>query len=261
MFFACELKKLRRLKSALLAQYRCEKILANLSKELEPRIDACEELAELKLAEENLEVQKNIDIEDKKKSVRRVTWIVGIIALLASATISLLLSLTLIPTALIIVVGTFIPTLIANLIAKSVIKKKPAKNADEIAACEEEYAIAMVAFEAAKIIIEDQLQVEIAYYENILKILGSMIQMNTVVPDSDKNYNTVCQIIWCLEHKYAFSVKGARQWVTLANFKKQVRAKIAESSQTPQEEETILADETEEINSFEKILNEVEGAE
>ena len=239
MFFACELKKLRRLKSALLAQYRCEKILANLSKELEPRIEACEELAALKLAEENLEAQKNIDLKDKKKKLRRVTWTVGIIALIASAAVSLLLSLTLIPTVLIIVGGTFIPTLIATLIAKSVIKKKPAKNADEIAACEEEFAIAMIAFEAAKIIIEDQLQVEIAYYENVLKVLDAMIQMSTVVADEDKNYNTVCQIIWCFEHKHAYTVKEAKRWIACANHNKRVREKLAESETIPQEEEAI----------------------
>lgn len=239
MFFACELKKLRRLKSALLAQYRCEKILANLSEELEPRIEACEELAALKLAEENLEAQKNIDLKDKKKKLRRVTWTVGIIALIASAAVSLLLSLTLIPTVLIIVGGTFIPTLIATLIAKSVIKKKPAKNADEIAACEEEFAIAMIAFEAAKIIIEDQLQVEIAYYENVLKVLGAMIQMSTVVADEDKNYNTVCQIIWCFEHKHAYTVREAKRWIACANHNKRVREKLAESETIPQEEESI----------------------
>ena len=239
MFFACELKKLRRLKSALLAQYRCEKILANLSEELEPRIEACEELAALKLAEENLEAQKNIDLKDKKKKLRRVTWTVGIIALIASAAVSLLLSLTLIPTVLIIVGGTFIPTLITTLIAKSVIKKKPAKNADEIVACEEEFAIAMIAFEAAKIIIEDQLQVEIAYYENVLKVLGAMIQMSTVVADEDKNYNTVCQIIWCFEHKHAYTVKEAKRWIACANHNKRVREKLAESETIPQEEEAI----------------------
>ena len=239
MFFACELKKLRRLKSALLAQYRCEKILANLSEELEPRIEACEELAALKLAEENLEAQKNIDLKDKKKKLRRVTWTVGIIALIASAAVSLLLSLTLIPSVLIIVGGTFIPTLIATLIAKSVIKKKTAKNADEIAACEEEFAIAMIAFEAAKIIIEDQLQVEIAYYENVLKVLGAMIQMSTVVADEDKNYNTVCQIIWCFEHKHAYTVKEAKRWIACANHNKRVREKLAESETIPQEEESI----------------------
>ena len=239
MFFACELKKLRRLKSALLAQYRCEKILANLSEELEPKIEACEELAALKLAEENLEAQKNIDLKDKKKKLRRVTWTVGIIALIASAAVSLLLSLTLIPTVLVIVGGTFIPTLIAALIAKSVIKKKPAKNADEIAACEEEFAIAMIAFEAAKIIIEDQLQVEIAYYENVLKVLGAMIQMSTVVADEDKNYNTVCQIIWCFEHKHAYTVKEAKRWIACANHNKRVREKLAESETIPQEEESI----------------------
>ena len=239
MFFTCELRKLRRLKSALLAKYRCEKILSALPDELEPRIEAAEELTALKLAEENLEAQKNIDIKNKKKSIGRVTWTVGIIALIASAAISLLLSLPLIPTALIIVCGTFIPTLIANLIAKSVIKKKPAKNADEIATCEQEFAIAMIAFEAAKIIIEDQLQVEIAYYENVLKVLGAMIQMSTVVADEDKNYNTVCQIIWCFEHKHAYTVREAKRWIACANHNKRVREKLAESETIPQEEESI----------------------
>ena len=245
MFFTCELRKLRRLKSALLAKYRCEKILSALPDELDPRIEAAEELTALKLAEENLEAQKNIDTKNKKKSIGRVTWTVGIIALIASAAISLLLSLTLIPTALIIVCGTFIPTLIANLIAKSVIKKKPAKNADEIVACEQEFAIAMVAFEAAKIIIEDQLQVEIAYYENVLRILTTMIQMNTVVSDDDKNYNTVCQIIWCFEHKHAYTVREAKLWIACANHNKRIHEKLEACAAIPQNDESINLEEIE----------------
>ncbi len=258
MFLMCELKRLHRLKAALLAHYRCEKILANLPGQLEPRIEACEELAALKLAEENLEAQKNIDAKDKKKRIRRATWIAGIISLVVSAVVALLLSLTILPTALIIAGGTAIPTLNIHLIAKSIIKKSPAKNADEITACEEELAIAIVAFEAVKIIIEEHLQEEIAHYENVLSVLNTMIEMSTIVPPADKNYNTVCQIIWCLEHKYAFSVKGARQWVTLANLKKQVRAKLNEAPPAPQEEDVNL-DATQDIDSFEELLQTTEA--
>ena len=100
MFFVCELKRLRRLKAALLAQYRCEKILANLPNQLEPRIEECEELAALKIAEENLETQKKIDATDRKKQLRRATWIAGIISLVVSVIVTLLLSLTIIPAVL-----------------------------------------------------------------------------------------------------------------------------------------------------------------
>ena len=245
MFFVCELKKLRRLRSELLAQYRCEKILANLPGQLEPRIEACEELAALKIAEENLAAQKKIDADDKKKQLRRATWIAGIISLVVSVIVTLLLSLTTIPAVLTVVGATFVLTLIARLIAKAKIKKRPAKNAEEIAKCEDDYAIALVDFEAAKIIIEDQLQVEIAYYQNVLNVLNAMIELNSVVPESDKNYNTVCQIIWCFEHKHAYCVKEARTWIECANHNKRVRQKLAECGSLPQEDEPVNLEEVE----------------
>ena len=239
MFFVCELKKLRRLRSELLAQYRCEKILANLPCQLEPRIEACEELAALKIAEENLAAQKKIDADDKKKQLRRATWIAGIISLVVSVIVTLLLSLTTIPAVLTVVGATFVLTLIARLIAKAKIKKRPAKNAEEIAKCEDDYAIAIVDFEAAKIIIEDQLQVEITYYQNVLNVLNAMIELNSVVPESDKNYNTVCQIIWCFEHKHAYCVKEARTWIECTNHNKRVRQKLAECGSLPQDDEPV----------------------
>ena len=253
MFFTCELKKLRQLKAALLARFRCEKILANLPGQLEPRIEACEELAALKVAEENLEIQKKIDVENRKMRLRRATWIGGIISLVVSVVVALLLSLTALPTALIIVGGTAILTLVVHLIAKSSIKKGPAKNADAIAACEEELAFATVAFEAAKVLIEEALQEEIAHYEDIQEKLNAMIQANTVVHDSDKNYNTVCQIIWCFEHKYAYSVKEAKQWIARANHSKYVRARLDEIKLAPQDEKDVDLDATEGKDYSEEI--------
>ena len=138
MFFICELKKLRQLKTSLLARFRCEKKLAYLPTQLEPRIEACEELAALKVAEENLEEQRRIDAKNRKKRLRRATWIAFFLSLIASGIAVLLLSLTLVPALLVVVGATALVTLIVRLIAKSAIKKGPAKNADAIAACEEE---------------------------------------------------------------------------------------------------------------------------
>ena len=245
MFFVCELKKLRRLKAALLAQYRCEKILANLPNQLEPRIEECEELAALKIAEENLETQKKIDAKSRKKQLRRATWIAGIISLVVSVIVTLLLSLTTIPAVLTVVGATFVLTLIARLIAKAKIKKRPAKNAEELAKCEDDYAIALVDFEAAKIIIEDHLQEEIAYYENVLNVLNAIIKLSSVVPESDKNYNTVCQLIWCFEHKHAYCVKEARTWIACANYNKRVRQQLAECGSLPQDDEPVNLEEVE----------------
>ena len=245
MFFICELKKLRQLKESLLARFRCEKTLATLPDQLEPRIEACEELAALKLAEENLENEKKIDAENKKKSIRKATWTAFFISLIVSAVVAILIGLTALLTALIIVGGTAVLTLIIHLIAKSSIQKSRPKNADEIAACEENLAFANEAFEAAKVRIETELQEESALYESILLALNAVIKKNTVVHDSDKNYNTVCQIIWCIEHKYAHGVVSAKQWIARANHSKYVRGKLDQLTLDPQDEADIDLNATE----------------
>ena len=245
MFFICELKKLRQLKESLLAHFRCEKLLATLPDQLDPRIEACEELAALKAAEENLENEKRIDTENKKKRIRKATWIAFFISLIASVVVAILIGLEVIPTALIAVGGTLVLTLIIHLIAKSAIKKGRAKNADEIAAFEDALTFATEAFEAAKIRIEAELEAEIALYQSILAALDAAIKKNTVVHDCDKNYNTVCQIIWCFEHKYAYSVKDAKQWIARAKHSKYVREKLDQLTLAPQDEEDIKIDATE----------------
>ncbi len=253
MFFICELRKLRQLKAALLARFRCEKVLEALPGQLDARIEGCEELAALKVAEENLEIQKKIDAENRKKRIRKATFVAGIISLVVSIVVALLLSLSTLPTVFIIVGGTAVLTLIVHLIAKAIIKKSRAKNADEILACEEELALATEAFEAAKIRIEEELQNEIAHYEDLLSKLNTMIKKNTVVHNSDKNYNTVCQIIWCFEHKYAYSVKDAKQWIARANHSKYVRARLDQLSLEPQDETDIDLDATEGQDYSEEI--------
>lgn len=253
MFFMCELRKLRQLKAALLARGRCEKRLAVLPGQLESRIENCPELAALKAAEENLEAQKKIDVENRKKRIRKATIIAGIVSLIVTIAIALLLSPSTLPTVLIVVGGTLVLTLIIRLIAKSAIMKGRAKNADEILACEEELAFATEEFEAAKVRIEKELQEEIAHYENLLKKFNKMIKQNDVVHDADKNYNTVCQIIWCIEHKYACSVIGAKQWIARANHSKYVRARLNELGLPSQDEEDITFDATEGKDYSEEI--------
>ena len=251
MFFMCELKKLRHLKASLLSRFRCEKLLATLPDQLEPRIENCPELAALKMAEENLEIQKEIDVENRKKRLKKATIIGAIISLILSVVVALLISS--LPLVAVVIGGTVILTLIVHLIAKSVIRKSRAKNADEILACEEALVLATEAFESAKIMIEAQLQEEIAHYENVLKILNVMIKENNVVQDSDKNYNTVCQIIWCFEHKYAYSVVGAKQWIARANHSKYVRARLDEINLAPQDEAEIDLNATEGNDYSEEI--------
>lgn len=253
MFFICELRKLRQLKEALLARFRCEKILEALPSQLEPRIDGCAELAALKVAEENLEIQKKIDAENRKKRLRKTTIVAGIISLIVSIVVALLLGASTLPTILVVVGGTVLLTLIIHLIAKAIIKKSRAKNADEILACEAELALATEAFETAKIRIEEELQAEIAHYQDLLNKLNAMIKKNTVVHDSDKNYNTVCQIIWCFEHKYAYSVKDAKQWIARANHSKYVRARLDELTLAPQDEADIELNATEGKDYSEEI--------
>lgn len=251
MFFMCELKKLRHLKASLLSRFRCEKLLATLPGQLEPRIENCPELAALKMAEENLETQKKIDVENRKKRLRKATVIGAIISLIVSIVVALLISS--LPLVAVVIGGTVILTLIVHLIAKSIIRKSRAKNADEILACEEALVLATEEFETAKIMIEAQLQEEIAHYENILRILNAMIKKNTVVHDADKNYNTVCQIIWCFEHKYARSVIAAKQWIARANHSKYVRARLDEVKFAPQDDAEIDLNATEGNDYSEEI--------
>ena len=251
MFFICELRKLRQLKESLLARFRCEKLLATLPDQLEPRIENCDEAAALKLAEENLENAKKADAENRKKSLRKATIIGAIISLIASVVVALLVSS--LPLVAVVIGGTVILTLIVHLIAKSIIRKSRAKNAEEILACEEALVLATEAFEAAKVRIETELQEEIALYESILLALNAVIKKNTVVHDADKNYNTVCQIIWCFEHKYAYSVAGAKQWIARANHSKYVRARLDEIKLAPQDDAEIDLDATEGTDYSEEI--------
>ena len=230
MFFMCELKRLRQLKTALLARYRCERMLATLPELMAYKIENCEEAAALKAAEENLKAAKNIDAANKKKRIRTATTVAAIISLVATVAAALLLSLTLVPAALVIVGGTLVVTLIVHLIAKSVIRKSRAKNYDEIVACEEALAYAKEEFECTKAKIEEQKEKQIAYYENLLNnpctgILAA-IKRSTVVHDDDKDYNTVCQLIWCFEQKYARSVQDAKQWLERAKQSKYVHHRL-----------------------------------
>ena len=80
----------------------------------------------LKAAEENLEIQKKLDIENRKKRLRKATTVAGILSLIASIAVALLLALSTLPTILIVVGGTFVLTLIIRLIAKGIIKKSRA---------------------------------------------------------------------------------------------------------------------------------------
>ena len=251
MFFICELRKLRQLKESLLARFRCEKLLATLPDQLEPKIENCDEAAALKLAEENLENAKKADAENRKKSLRKATIIGAIISLIASVVVALLVSS--LPLVAVVIGGTVILTLIVHLIANSIIRKSRAKNADEILTCEEALVLATEAFEAAKVRIETELQEEIALYESILLALNAVIKKNTVVHDADKNYNTICQIIWCFEHKYAYSVAGAKQWIARANHSKYVRARLDEIKLAPQDDTEIDLDATEGNDYSEEI--------
>lgn len=262
MFFICELKKLRQLKASLLARFRCEKMLATLPEQLEPRIESCDEAAALKLAEENLENAKKADVEKRKKRIRKATVTAGIISLIITVAVALLLALSTLPTVLVVVGGTLVLTLIIRAIAKSAIKNGGKESQAELLACEEAFALATEAFEAAKIRIEAELQEEIAHYENVLNTLNKMIKKNTVVHDSDKNYNTVCQIIWCIERKYAYGVVGAKQWIARANHSKYVRARLDEIQFAPQDEADIDLDATEGKDYSEEIpqTNEIEAA-
>ena len=245
MFFNCELRKLRHLKACLIARARCKKILSALPGQLDSRIENCDELAALRVAEENLEIQKKIDIENRKKRLRKATVVAGIFSLIASIAVALFLAPSTVPTILVVVGGTLVLTLIVRLIAKGIIKKSRAKNADEILACEEALALANEAFEAAKIRIEEELQEEIANYEKILNQIERMIRKNTVVHNSDKNYSAVCKLIWCLERKYARNVIEAKQWIARANHSKVVRAKLDQISLNPQDDADIELNATE----------------
>lgn len=257
MFFMCELKRLRKLKAALLARYRCEHVLATLPTLLEHKIETCDEAAALKEAEENLANAQQIDIENKKARIKTTTLVTAIISLAATIAAALLLSLSTLPAVLLVVGGTIVLTLIVHLIAKAVINKSRAKNSNQILACEEELALAAEAFEAAKVRIEEEIQMQIAFYENLLNNpctgINAGIQKFTVVHDEDKDYNTVCQIIWCFEHKYARSVKEAKQWIARSKHSKYVRNRLDQLSFDPQDDQVVADDATEGDDFSEEI--------
>ena len=249
MFFMCELKRLRKLKASLLARYRCEHILATLPTQLSYRIDNCDEAAALKVAEENLANAKKIDAENRKKRLKKATITAAIISLVAMVVVALLLSLTLVPAALVVVGGTALVTLFVHLIAKAVIKKRPAKNAVQIMACEEALTYAQEAFEIAKAQIEEDIARQIAFYENLLNNpytgINAMIKNNPVVHDEDKDFNTVSQIIWCFEHKFARSVKEAKQWIERSKHCKYVRNRLDQIKLNPNDEKEVEINATE----------------
>lgn len=245
MFFLFELKRLRQLRNALLCRYQHEKALAALPAQLEARIAACEELAAIKVAEENLENEKRWDAQNRKKRLKNTTVVAVIISLVATLAAAFLLSLTIIPAAITVVCGTLILTLLVHLIAKSAIKNGRAKNQAKILACEEAITLAKENFEAAKARIEAEIEAEIAYHDDILNNpvtgINVMIQNSNVVHDADKNYKTVYQIIWCFEHKYAFSVKEAKQWIERAKHSRYVRQRLNQLDLAPCDEQSIDA--------------------
>ena len=247
MFFCCELRKLRKLKNALLARYRCEQVLASLPDQLAYKIENCDEAVALKVAQENLENEKRIDAANKKKKLKIATIVTAIVSLVVTAVVAfLLLALKILPALLVVVGGTAVLTLVVHLIAKAIIKKSRAKNYLEIAACEDALALALADYEVAKAAIEAEYQARIAFYENLLNNpvtgINAAIKNFTVVHDDDKNYNTVCQIIWCFEHKYAYSVKEAKQWIARSKHSKYVRQRLNEMSVAPQDEKDIETD-------------------
>ena len=243
MFFLFELKRLRQLRNALLCRYQHEKALAALPAQLESRIAACEELAAIKVAEENLENEKRWDAQNRKKRLKNTTVVAVIISLVATLAAAFLLSLTIIPAAITVVCGTLILTLLVHLIAKSAIKNGRAKNQAKILACEEAITLAKENFEAAKARIEAEIEAEIAYHDDLLNNpvtgINVMIQNSNVVHDADKNYKTVYQIIWCFEHKYAFSVKEAKQWIERAKHSRYVRQRLNQLDLAPCDEQSI----------------------
>ncbi len=245
MFFLFELKRLRQLRNALLCRYQHEKALAALPAQLESRIAACEELAAIKVAEENLENEKSWDAQNRKKRLKNTTVVAVIISLVATLAAAFLLSLTIIPAAITVVCGTLILTLLVHLIAKSAIKNGRAKNQAKILACEEAITLAKENFEAAKARIEAEIEAEIAYHDDILNNpvtgINVMIQNSNVVHDADKNYKTVYQIIWCFEHKYAFSVKEAKQWIEHAKYSRYMRQRLNQLDLAPCNEQSIDA--------------------
>ena len=245
MFFLFELKRLRQLRNALLCRYQHEKALAALPAQLESRIAACEELAAIKVAEEDLENEKRWDAQNRKKRLKNTTVVAVIISLVATLAAAFLLSLTIIPAAITVVCGTLILTLLVHLIAKSAIKNGRAKNQAKILACEEAITLAKENFEATKARIEAEIEAEIAYHDDILNNpvtgINVMIQNSNVVHDADKNYKTVYQIIWCFEHKYAFSVKEAKQWIERAKYSRYVRQRLNQLDLAPCNEQSIDA--------------------
>lgn len=249
MFFMCELKKLRKLKALLLSRYRSEQILASLPDQLGYRIEKSEEAAAVKLAEENLETEKKIDVANRKKRLKTTTIVTAIVSLVATLAVALVLALSPAFIALVVAGGTLLLTLVIHLIAKSIIKKSHAKNHAEIFACEEALAQAKDNFEVAKVRIELEINQQIDFYENLLNNpetgIIARINNSTIVHDDDKDYNTVCQIIWCFEHKYACSIKEAKQWIARAKHSKYVRGKLIQLSLGSKDEHDIEINATE----------------
>ena len=262
MFFACELKKLRNLKAALLSRFRCETIIKNFPDYLQYRLDTCPEAAALKAAEEKLENEKKIDAANRKKRVRTATIVTLIISVLAALAVAIFVFAADPVVIAISVAAALVVTLIVRLISKACIKKSRAKNYDALLAAEEELKYGQADYEVAKNEIEEKLQRVLAFYENRLNNpcdgLNAIIQRATIVHDEDKDYNTVCQLIWCFEHKYAGSVKEAKQWIARANHSKYVRGRLNELKFGAKDDADIDIDATEGKDYSEEIPVSVE---
>ena len=244
MFFICELKKLRKLKNALLARHRCEQVLAALPDQLEYKIANCKEVAEIKAAQEKLNKAKELDAFTRRKNLANATLLAAIISLIVTAAVSfLVLALQLLPAIVVVLGGTALVTLLVHLIAKAKIKKRPAKNQLEIDTCEQALAQAKADYEVAKALLTAEYQARVAFYENLLNNpstgIIAAIKRNPVVHDDDKNYNTVSQIIWCFEHKYARSVKEAKKWIATSKHDRYVRERLVEINDAAQREKIV----------------------
>ena len=243
MFFICELKKLRKLKNALLARHRCEQVLAALPDQLEYKIANCKEVAEIKAAQEKLNKAKELDAFTRRKNLANATLLAAIISLIVTAAVSFVLALQLLPAIVVVLGGTALVTLLVHLIAKAKIKKKPAKNQLEIDTCEQALAQAKADYEVAKALLTAEYQARVAFYENLLNNpstgINAVIKRNPVVHDDDKNYNTVSQIIWCFEHKYARSVKEAKKWIATSKHDRYVRERLVEINDAAQREKIV----------------------
>ena len=244
MFFICELKKLRKLKNALLARHRCEQVLAALPDQLEYKIANCKEVAEIKAAQEKLNKAKELDAFTRRKNLANATLLAAIISLIVTAAVYFIFLFQQFPAGIVLVLGgTALVTLLVHLIAKAKIKKRPAKNQLEIDTCEQALAQAKADYEVAKALLTAEYQARVAFYENLLNNpstgIIAAIKRNPVVHDDDKNYNTVSQIIWCFEHKYARSVKEAKKWIATSKHDRYVRERLVEINDAAQREKIV----------------------